>query len=196
MVISQKEKEMTAYHEAGHALVLMFTPGTDPLHKVTIMPRGSALGITFHLPAMDKYSMTMDEFESRLDVCMGGKVAEEIKYGPTKVTSGVSSDIQTATSLAYNMVTRFGMSPELGNVDLMTNYENLSAGTKLLVESEVRRVIEEARLRAVRLIESKRKELDLLAKALVDYETLDREEAFKVIRGERLEGRAISPSEA
>lgn len=92
------------------------------------------------------------------------------------------------------MVTRFGMSPELGNVDLMTNYENLSAGTKLLVESEVRRVIEEARLRAVRLIESKRKELDLLAKALVDYETLDREEAFKVIRGERLEGRAISPS--
>ncbi|TGO16331.1 hypothetical protein BTUL_0029g00210 [Botrytis tulipae] len=194
MVISQKEKEMTAYHEAGHALVLMFTPGTDPLHKVTIMPRGSALGITFHLPAMDKYSMTLDEYESRLDVCMGGKVAEEIKYGPTKVTSGVSSDLQTATSLAYNMVTRFGMSPELGNVDLMTNYEHLSAGTKLLVESEVRRVIEEARLRAVKLIESKRKELDLLAKALVDYETLDREEAFKVVKGEKLVGRAISPS--
>ncbi|KAF7856908.1 hypothetical protein EAF04_009669 [Stromatinia cepivora] len=194
MVISQKEKEMTAYHEAGHALVLMFTPGTDPLHKVTIMPRGSALGLTFHLPAMDKYSMTLDEYESRLDVCMGGKVAEEIKYGPTKVTSGVSGDLQSATSLAYNMVTRFGMSPELGNVDLMTNYEQLSAGTKLLVESEVRRVIEEARLRAVKLIESKRKELDLLAKALVDYETLDREEAFKVIRGEKLEGRAIAPS--
>lgn len=92
------------------------------------------------------------------------------------------------------MVTRFGMSPELGNVDLMSNYEQLSAGTKLLVESEVRRVIEEARLRAVKLIESKRKELDLLAKALVDYETLDREEAFKVIKGEILEGRAISPS--
>lgn len=91
MVISQHEKEMTAYHEAGHALVLMFTPGTDPLHKVTIMPRGSALGITFHLPAMDKYSMTLDEYESRIDVCMGGKVAEELKYGPTKVTSGVSS---------------------------------------------------------------------------------------------------------
>ncbi|TGO83719.1 hypothetical protein BPOR_0602g00020 [Botrytis porri] len=194
MVISQKEKEMTAYHEAGHALVLMFTPGTDPLHKVTIMPRGSALGITFHLPAMDKYSMTLDEYESRLDVCMGGKVAEEIKYGPTKVTSGVSSDLQTATSLAYSMVTRFGMSPELGNVDLMTNYEHLSAGTKLLVESEVRRVIEEARLRAVKLIESKRKELDLLAKALVDYETLDREEAFKVVKGEKLVGRTISPS--
>jgi ATP-dependent metalloprotease len=91
MVISPKEKEMTAYHEAGHALVLMFTPGTDPLHKVTIMPRGNALGVTFHLPEMDKYSTTLDEYEGRLDVCMGGKVAEEIKYGPTKVTSGVAS---------------------------------------------------------------------------------------------------------
>ncbi|ESZ90406.1 hypothetical protein SBOR_9217 [Sclerotinia borealis F-4128] len=194
MVISQKEKEMTAYHEAGHALVLMFTPGTDPLHKVTIMPRGNALGITFHLPAMDKYSMSLDEYESRIDVCMGGKVAEEIKYGPMGVTSGVSSDLSSATSLAYNMVTRFGMSPQLGNVDLMTNYEQLSAGTKLLVESEVRRVIEEARLRAVKLIQSKRNELDLLAKALMDYETLDRDEAFKVVRGEKLEGRAILPS--
>ncbi|KAM3075618.1 i-AAA protease yme1 [Clarireedia jacksonii] len=194
MVISPKEKEMTAYHEAGHALVLMFTPGTDPLHKVTIMPRGNALGVTFHLPEMDKYSTTLDEYEGRLAVCMGGKVAEEIKYGPAKVTSGVASDLQNATQVAYAMVTRFGMSPQLGNVDLGSNYENLSSGTKQLIEAEVRRVIEEARVRAVNLIESKRKELDLLAQALIDYETLDRTEAFKVIKGEKLEGRTVLPA--
>jgi len=91
MVITQKEKEMTAYHEAGHALVLMFTPGTNLLHKVTIMPRGSALGLTMHLPAMDKYSTGMDEYMARIDVCLGGKVAEELIYGPDRVTSGAAS---------------------------------------------------------------------------------------------------------
>ena len=91
MVISQKEKEMTAYHEAGHALVVMFTPGTNPLHKITIMPRGQSLGMTMHLPEMDKYSMGMNEYQSQIDVCLGGKVAEELMYGPDRVTSGVAS---------------------------------------------------------------------------------------------------------
>jgi ATP-dependent metalloprotease len=91
MVITQKEKEMTAYHEAGHAIVIMFTPGANPLHKVTIMPRGQALGITSHLPEMDKYSTSMDEYQAMIDYMMGGKVAEELIYGPDKVTSGVSS---------------------------------------------------------------------------------------------------------
>jgi ATP-dependent metalloprotease len=91
MVISQKEKEMTAYHEAGHALVVMFTPNTNALHKITIMPRGQALGMTMHLPEMDKYSMGMNEYQSRIDVCLGGKVAEELIYGPDRVTSGVAS---------------------------------------------------------------------------------------------------------
>lgn len=194
MVISEKEKEMTAYHEAGHALVVMFTPGTNPLHKITIMPRGQALGMTMHLPEMDKYSVGMNEYQSQIDVCLGGKVAEEIIYGPDRVTSGVANDLQQATQVAYAMVTRFGMSPELGNVDLASNHDTLSAGTKQLIESEVRRVIEEGRVRATKLLQSKRKELDLLAKALVDYETLNKEEAFKVIKGEKLEGKMVMPS--
>lgn len=194
MVISQKEKEMTAYHEAGHALVVMFTPGANRLHKITIMPRGQALGMTSHLPEMDKYSMSMDEYLAQIDVCLGGKVAEELAYGPDKVTSGVAADLQSATRIAYAMITRYGMSPILGNVDLGSNHDTLSAATKELIESEVRRVIEEGRVRATNLILSKRKELDLLAKALVEYETLNNEEAFKVIKGEKLPGKVVMPS--
>ncbi|RFU34385.1 hypothetical protein B7463_g1932, partial [Scytalidium lignicola] len=194
MVISQKEKEMTAFHEAGHALVIMFTPGTNPLHKITIMPRGQSLGMTTHLPEMDKYSMGMDEYKSQIDICLGGKIAEELIYGPDKVTSGVANDLQQATKIAYAMVTSYGMSPELGNVDLASNHDRLSAATKQMIESEVRRVIEESRVRATALIRSKRKELELLAKALVDYETLNREEATKVIKGQKLEGKLIMPS--
>lgn len=194
MVISQKEKEMTAYHEAGHALVIMFTPGANPLHKITIMPRGQSLGMTTHLPELDKYSMGMDEYKSQIDICLGGKIAEELIYGPDKVTSGVANDLQQATKIAYAMVTSYGMSPELGNVDLASNHDQLSAATKQLIESEVRRVIEESRVRATALIRSKKKELELLAKALVDYETLNRDEAMKVIKGQKLEGKLIMPS--
>lgn len=105
MVISQKEKEMTAYHEAGHALVIMFTPGIDPLYKITIMPRGQALGMTTHLPEMDKYSMGMSEYQSNIDVCLGGKVAEELVYGPDKVTSGVSSVRVSYASIEFSLLT-------------------------------------------------------------------------------------------
>lgn len=210
MIITQKEKEATAYHEAGHALVCMYTPGANQLHKVTIMPRGMALGMTMHLPEIDKYSQGKNEYEASIDVSMGGKVAEELVYGPEKVTSGVAGvrmalcivshytdfiqDLQSATRIAYAMVTRYGMSPELGNVDLASNHDKLSPATKAKVESEVRRFIEEGRLRATNLLLSKRKELDYLAKALVDYETLDREEVLKVVKGEKLEGRLIMPS--
>ncbi|KAJ5054653.1 uncharacterized protein L3040_000919 [Drepanopeziza brunnea f. sp. 'multigermtubi'] len=189
MFMTEEEKEMTAYHEAGHALVIMFSDCFDPLHKITIMPRGQALGITMHLPKMDKYSKGKREYQAHLDVCMGGKVAEELKFGPDKVTSGVSGDLQTATQVAYSMVTMFGMSDKLGNVDLASNHNTLSAGTKQTIESEVRRLIEEGRERATTLLTSKRHELDLLAKALIEYETLDKDEAFKVIRGEKLTGK-------
>merc|ERR1712000_393434 len=194
MFITQEEKEATAYHEAGHALVVMFTPGFDPLHKITIMPRGQALGLTMHLPKMDKYSQGRDELLAQLDVCMGGKVAEEIRYGPDKVTSGASSDLQKATQVAYAMVTRFGMSDKLGNVDLASNHDSLSAGTRELIESEVRRLID-GRDRAMKLLLNKRKEeLDLLAQALVKYETLDRKEVERVIRGEDLpEKKSVPP---
>ncbi|KAK6520372.1 hypothetical protein TWF506_000644 [Arthrobotrys conoides] len=188
-VISQKEKEMTAYHEGGHALVAMFTEGAIPLYKATIMPRGMALGITFQLPEMDQVSMSKKEYLARIDVCMGGKVAEELIYGPDNVTSGASNDIAQATKIAHAMVTQMGMSELLGNVDLHSSYRNLSSQTKEAIEAETRRLLEEGRLRATRLLTEHRKELELLAKALIEYESLDRSEMEKVIKGEPLANR-------
>jgi len=185
-VIQQKDKIMTAYHEGGHALVALFTKAADPLYKATIMPRGHALGITFQLPDMDKVSMSKSEYLAKIDVCMGGKVAEELLYGEDAVTSGASSDIQSATSLAWNMVTRFGMSDRLGNIDLASDYSSLPAETKQVIWEEVRRIVEESKTRAETLLSAKRKELDLVAHALVEYETLSKEEMEKVVRGEKL----------
>ncbi|KAF3914294.1 Paraplegin [Dactylellina cionopaga] len=188
-VISQKEKEMTAFHEGGHALVAMFTDGAIPLYKATIMPRGMALGITFQLPEMDQVSMSKKEYLARIDVCMGGKVAEELIYGPDNVTSGASNDITQATKIAQAMVTQMGMSELLGNVDLHSDYRNLSSQTKEAIEAEIRRLLEEGRLRATRLLTEHRKELELLAKGLIEYESLDRSEMEKVIKGEPLANR-------
>ncbi|KAK6539123.1 hypothetical protein TWF694_010656 [Orbilia ellipsospora] len=188
-VISQKEKEMTAYHEGGHALVALFTEGAIPLYKATIMPRGMALGITFQLPEMDQVSMSKKEYLARIDVCMGGKVAEELIYGPENVTSGASNDIAQATKIAQAMVTQMGMSELLGNVDLHSDYRNLSSQTKEAIEAEIRRLLEEGRLRATRLLTEHRKELELLARALIEYESLDRSEMEKVIKGEPLANR-------
>lgn len=185
-VIQQKDKIMTAYHEGGHALVALLTDGCDPLYKATIMPRGHALGITFQLPEMDKVSETKKNLEARIDVCMGGKVAEQLIYGDEGVSTGASSDIQQATNLAYHMVTQAGMSELLGNIDLSSNYNRLSSDTKQKIESEVRRIIEAGKDRATKLLTEKRTELDRLANALVEYETLDKAEMEKVIRGEKL----------
>ncbi|KAF2841827.1 intermembrane space AAA protease IAP-1 [Patellaria atrata CBS 101060] len=185
-IIQQKDKVATAYHEGGHALVAMFSKYSDPLYKATIMPRGHALGITFRLPEIDKVSRTYSEYLADIDVCMGGKVAEELVYGPDQVTSGASSDIQSATRIAYTMVTQCGMSELLGNIDLNTNYNKLSSATKERIDSEVRRLVEESRERARGILTKYRKELDLLAEGLVEYETLNKEEMEKVIRGEKL----------
>ncbi|KAJ9666642.1 i-AAA protease yme1 [Coniosporium apollinis] len=195
-VIQQKDKVMTAYHEGGHALVAMFTKYTDPLYKATIMPRGHALGITFQLPDMDKVSMAKKEYLAKIDVCMGGKVAEEIVYGPDDVTSGAASDIQTATQIAYSMVTQMGMSEELGNIDLHSDYSRLSSETKMRIENEVRKIVEGGRLRAKKLLTEHRVELDRLANALVEYENLNKEEMEKVVRGEKLPDRLLASPEA
>ncbi|KAI9700102.1 MAG: hypothetical protein M1836_002636 [Candelina mexicana] len=192
MVIQQKDKVMTAYHEGGHALVALFTTGSVPLYKATIMPRGQALGITSSLPELDKVSMARIEFEAQIDVAMGGKVAEELVYGPAYVSSGASSDLQRATSIAQMMVTQLGMSDELGNVDLQSDYARLSSETKQQIEREVRRLIEEGKDRAMKILTSKRKELDLLANALVEYEMLSKDEIEKVIRGEKLPDKLTS----
>lgn len=185
-VIQEKDKIMTAYHEGGHALVAMLTEAADPLYKATIMPRGHALGITFQLPELDRVSMNLSELRARLDVCMGGKVAEELIYGADLVTTGASSDIKQATALAYHMVTQAGMSELLGNVDLESNYNRLSSETKQQVEHEVRRLVDEGRQRATKLLTANRDGLDRLAKALVEYESLNKEEMEKVVRGEKL----------
>jgi len=186
MFIQQKDKIMTAFHEGGHALVAMFTPHADPLYKATIMPRGHALGLTQLLPEMDKVSMAQREFTARMDVSMGGKVAEELVYGVDATTSGASSDLQSATDIAYQMVTRMGMSPKLGNVDLYSKYKDLPEDTKQVIWEEVRRLVEESKGRAEKIIKTRRKELDRLANALVEYETLGREDMEKVVRGEKL----------
>jgi len=185
-VIQQKDKVMTAYHEGGHALVAMLTDASTPLYKATIMPRGHALGLTQMLPELDKVSETKKEMMAQIDVCMGGKVAEELIYGADNVTTGASSDIQGATRIAYMMVTQAGMSEALGNVDLSTDYARLSSETKQRIENEVRRLVEEGRERAVKLLTSNREGLDRLAHALVEYETLSKEDMEKVVRGERL----------
>ena len=190
MVIQDKDKLMTAYHEAGHALVALYTEGSDPLYKCTIMPRGQALGITFSLPELDKVSQSKQELMATIDRAMGGLLAEELVYGANNVTSGCSSDLTQATEIAYAMVMTFGMSEALGSVAFDSNlYQMLSAATKQQIESEVRRFVDEGHQRARSLLVSKRKELDTLAQALIKYETLNKSEIEQVLRGEELDAR-------
>lgn len=187
MVIQEKDKLMTAYHEAGHALMGHFTVGTDPLYKVTILPRGHALGVTHFMPDLDKVSQSKRECLAQIDMAMGGKVAEELIYGAEYVTSGCSSDLTNATHIAYAMVKEWGMSDVLGSIafdDRM--YASLSAETKHKVEAEVRRILDESQDRARKLLGEKKGELELLARGLMKHETLTREEMGKVIVGEAL----------
>ncbi|KAI9725796.1 MAG: hypothetical protein M1828_002425 [Chrysothrix sp. TS-e1954] len=197
MVVQESEKLMTAYHEAGHTIVSMFTSGCDPLYKVTIMPRGHALGITFSLPDMDVHSQTKKQLHGFLDLAMGGKMAEEIVYGPDMVTSGCSSDLQNATGQAYEMVATYGMSDALGSVGFDNKmYRELSGTMKDKIDSEVRKKLDEALERARTLLLSKRKELDLLAEALMKYETLTKAEVELVIQGKPLPDKLPSLSGA
>ncbi|KAJ9251250.1 hypothetical protein DTO195F2_7885 [Paecilomyces variotii] len=186
-IIQDKDKLLTAYHEAGHALVAYFSPSSTPLYKITIVPRGMALGVTHFLPEMDMVSRNYTEYLSDIDVSMGGKAAEELIFGPDKVTSGISADLQQATETAFTLVTRFGYSKKLGNVDLSTNYNSLSSETKQEIEAEVRRLVEEGRARATKILTERRSELETLTKALMEYETLTKEEMEKVLRGEKLD---------
>ncbi|CAK7562807.1 MAG: i-AAA protease yme1 [Sporothrix epigloea] len=194
MVISPKEKELTAYHEAGHALVSYFSPSApNKLYKVTVLPRGSSLGHTSMLPEMDKYSYSVKDFLAMIDVSLGGKLAEEIVYGNEMVTGGASSDLEHATSIAYRMVTQLGMSEKVGPVQFWSRYNQLSSETKSVIEAEVQKTLFEAYDRSRKLLQSRRKELDLLAKALLEYETLDKEEVLKVISGQSLPDRIPVP---
>ncbi|KAF9583057.1 hypothetical protein BGW38_010336 [Lunasporangiospora selenospora] len=183
-VVTMESKKLTAYHEGGHALVALYTPGAMPLHKATIMPRGSALGVTVQLPDMDKDSFTRKEYLAQLDVAMGGRVAEEMIFGAENVTSGCSSDIVHATKVARMMVTQYGMSDKVGPVAHQDeDMSVLSTQTKQLIESEVKSLVEAAQARAVLLLKTHKEELHRLAKALIEYETLTQEEIRRAIEG-------------
>ncbi|EFR03782.1 cell division protease ftsH [Nannizzia gypsea CBS 118893] len=186
-MLRDEDKLKTAYHEAGHALVAYFSPDAMPLYKITIVPRGMSLGTTHFLPEMDIVSKDYTEYISDIDVSMGGRAAEELIYGPDRVSSGISGDIRSATQTAFTLVTQYGYSKKLGNVDLNTGYNKLSASTKQEIENEVRRLVDEASARASAILKEHRHELELLTKALIEYETLTKEEMEKVLKGEKLD---------
>jgi cell division protease FtsH len=196
MVMSEKEKETTAYHEGGHALVALRAPGHDPLHKVTIIPRGRALGVTMSLPEKDRYGFSRHEIEAKLAMMFGGRVAEELIYGPENVTTGAADDIRQATNLARRMVTEWGMSDKLGRLRYSENEEevflghsvtqrkNVSDATAKIIDDEIRRIVDEAELSARRILTENINELHAIAKALLEYETLSGDEIKALIRGE------------
>ncbi|GJJ12361.1 hypothetical protein Clacol_006602 [Clathrus columnatus] len=183
--IEPKAKKLTAYHEGGHALVALYTDGAMPLHKVTCMPRGNALGYTAQLPEDDRYSVSFKEFTAEMDVCLGGRVAEELVYGPENVTSGCISDLAHATDVADRMVRLYGYSGKLGPVFFDEN-KNLSSEKRQEIEAEIRALVEGAQDRARRILTERQEELHRLADALVEHETLDLEEVKKVIKGEKI----------
>ncbi|KAJ7155969.1 ATP-dependent peptidase [Mycena crocata] len=181
--IDPKNKLATAYHEGGHALVALYTEGAMPLHKVTCLPRGHALGYTSLLPENDRSSVSLKEYLASIDVSMGGRVAEELIYGSENVTSGASSDIQSATSIARSMVTHWGFS-KLGPVFYDPRDGTLSSRRKDEIEEEVTNLILGGQGRATTILTSRIEELHRLAHALVEHETLDSDEVKKVIKGE------------
>ena len=196
MVMTEDEKKLTAYHEAGHALVGWFSPFHDPLHKVTIIPRGRALGLTMSLPERDRYGYARKELRARLAMMFGGRVAEEIIFGADDVTTGASDDIRQATNLARRMVTEWGMSEKLGPLRFSENEEeiflghsvtqrkNVSEATARLIDEEVKRVIEEAEAKARSILTEHLDDLNRVAKALLEFETLSFDDIKAVLAGE------------
>ena len=207
MVMTEDEKRMTAYHEAGHAIVALHEPASDPIHKATIIPRGRALGMVMRLPERDSYSYHRDKMYANLAVAMGGRVAEEVIFGYDKVSSGASSDIQYATQLARDMVTRWGMSDELGPLQYAEPDEEVFLGysvnrsrqmsneTAQAIDKEIRKVVEDGYTRAKHLLDENHAELESLAQALLEYETLSGDEIKKVLAGEPIDrGGAKGPA--
>ena len=182
-VMSQESIALTAFHESGHALVAIYTDGADPVYKATVMPRGRALGMVVQLPDQDQDSWTKKQMLARMDVCMGGRVAEEMIFGDDDVTSGASSDLQQATKIAHRMVTQFGMSDKVGKVFVG---DETSGATKGTIDAEVRRLTDESYARARALLAKHKDDLHTLAKHLIRYETLSGEEINTVLKGGKL----------
>lgn len=196
MVMTEEEKALTAYHEAGHALVGIHMPKTDPLHKVTIIPRGRALGVTMNLPERDQLSFSEVMLKSRLAMMYGGRMAEELIFGKENITTGAGNDIQQATNMARRMVTEYGFSDKLGRLRYSDNEEevflghsvarskNVSDATAALIDDEVRRLIEEAESEARRVLTDNSDELEMVAQALLEYETLSGDDVTALLNGE------------
>ncbi|HEX9648701.1 MAG TPA: ATP-dependent zinc metalloprotease FtsH [Alphaproteobacteria bacterium] len=198
MVMTEEERKLTAYHEAGHALVGLYVAGNDPLHKVTIIPRGRALGLTMNLPEKDRYGFTVKELKGKLAMMFGGRVAEALVYGRDSITTGAGNDIQQATQMARKMVTEWGMSDKLGPLRYEDNQEEVFLGhsvariqsvsdaTARLIDEEIRRLIDDAETQARAVLEAHRDDLDTVAKTLLEYETLSGAEVEAVLRGESI----------
>ncbi len=198
MVMTDDEKKLTAYHEAGHALVGLFSPKHDPLHKVTIIPRGRALGVTMSLPERDQYTASKVELESKLAMTFGGRVAEELIFGEENVTTGAANDIRQATNLARRMVTEWGMSDKLGRLRYSENEEevflghsvtqrkNVADATAKVIDDEVRRLVDEAESKARHILTEHLADLHKVSGALLEYETLSGDEVKALLRGEEI----------
>ncbi len=196
MVMSEKEKSLTAYHEAGHAIVGRLVPEHDPVYKVTIIPRGRALGVTMFLPEQDKYSVSRIQLHSQLASLFGGRVAEELVFGADHVTTGASNDIERATSIARNMVTKWGLTDALGPLTYsededevflgrqVTQHKQMSDETARRIDEEVRQIIDNAHQTAVKLLNENRDILEMMADALMRYETIDTKQIDQLMAGQ------------
>jgi len=195
MVMSEDEKKLTAYHEAGHAVATLHSPSSDPIHKATIIPRGRALGMVMRLPERDQFSMRVDQMKAHLVIATGGRIAEEIIFGKDKITNGAASDIQMVTNLAKKMITEWGMSEKLGNLRYNNDSEevflghsvaqskNLSDSTAKLIDDEVRFLADEADKKCRKILQDNIEELHIVAKGLLEYETLTGDEIKDLIKG-------------
>ncbi len=198
MVLTDSERRLTAFHEAGHVVIAVKVPGLDPVHKVTIVPRGRALGLTASLPEEDRHSHTLDWLNGQLAMLFGGRVAEELEFGPQKVTTGAGNDIERATAMARRMVTRFGMSDRIGLMAVGDSEQEVFLGRELVqrrevsdytaqqVDEEVKRILDDAHSRARTIIEANRDLLEAIALALLERETLDSSEIDLLCEGKTL----------
>ena len=196
MVMSEKEKRLTAYHEAGHAIVGLSVPDHDPVYKVTIIPRGRALGVTMFLPLEDRYSYSKQRLNSQICSLFGGRLAEEIIFGMDNVTTGASNDIERATDIARNMVTKWGLSDRLGPLSYsedngevflgksVTQTKHVSDETAHSIDREIREIIDSNFARSRKILEDNLDKLHTMAETLVKYETIDSEQIARIMRGE------------
>ncbi len=195
MVMSEDEKKLTAYHEAGHAVATLHSPASDPIHKATIIPRGRALGMVMRLPEKDQFSMRVDQMKAHLVIATGGRIAEEMIFGKDKITNGAASDIQMVTNLARKMITEWGMSEKLGNLRYNNDSEevflghsvaqskNLSDSTAKIIDDEVRFLADEADKLCRKILQDNIEELHIVAKGLLEFETLSGDEIKDLIKG-------------